>query len=176
MEKQLPYLPKWVSRSNRPLTFTFAHQVHGLVYYHTQGFTSGQDLLQALSEDPLAHQLIVPESGLGETTFYEANVTRGVPPMLALVERLSKKASKQLKMEHLALGKLTAIDGSLIDASLSMTWAEYSSTQRKAKAHLGFNLNQGIPRQLALTDGKGAERPLVSIFLEPGETGVVDRG
>jgi hypothetical protein len=176
MERQLPYLPELVSRSHRPLSFTFSHQVHGLVYYHTQGFTSGQDLLQALEEDPLARQRIVPESGLGETTFYEANVTRGLPQMLTLLERLSKKASKQLKMEHLALGKLTAIDGSLIDASLSMTWAEYSSTQRKAKAHLGFNLNQGIPRILALTDGKGAERPFVSTFLEEGETGVVDRG
>jgi len=176
LERQLPDLPKLVSRSNRPLTFTFSHQVHGLVYYHSQGFTSGQDLLQAVSEDPLAHQLIVPESGLGETTFYEAHVTRGLPQMLALVERLSKKASKQLKREHLALGTLVAIDGSLINASLSMTWAEYSSTQRKAKIHLGFNLNQGLPRHLALTDGKGAERPFVSTFLEPGETGVVDRG
>ena len=32
MERQLPYLPELVSRSNRPLTFTFSHQVHGLVY------------------------------------------------------------------------------------------------------------------------------------------------
>jgi hypothetical protein len=27
--------------------------------------------------------------------------------------------------------------------------------QNKAKAHLGFDLNRGIPRKLYLTDGKG---------------------
>ena len=176
MEAQLPHLSPLVSRSNRPLTYTFAHQVRALVYYHTETFSSGQALLQAAHEDPLAHQLMVPESGLGKTTFYEANADRGGPQMLALVNRLSKKVSKHLKVDHLDLGRLRAIDGSLIEASLSMAWAEYSSTQRKAKAHMGFNLNQGLPWNLALTEGKGAERPFVSTFLEEGETGVMDRG
>ena len=57
-----------------------------------------------------------------------------------------------------------------------MHWAEYSSTQPKAKAHLGFDLKRGIPRHLALTEGKGAERPFVSTFIDPGDTGVLDRG
>ena len=176
MEAQFSYLPDLVSGSNRPLDYTFAHQARALVYYHTEAFPSARALLQATQEDPLAHQLMVPESGLSKTTFYEANATRGGAQMLALVNRLSKKVSKHLKVEHLALGSLRAIDGSLIEASLSMHWAEYSSTQRKVKAHVGFNLNQGLPGNLALTDGKGAERPFVSVFLEEGETGVVDRG
>jgi len=176
MEAQFSHLPELVSGSNRPLEYTFAHQVRALVYYHTESGSSGQALLQAAQEDPLAHQVMVPEGGLGKTTFYEANANRGCQQMLTLVNRLSKKVSKHLKVGHLDLGQLRAIDGSLIEASLSMTWAEYSSTQRKAKAHVGFNLNQGLPWNLALTDGKGAERPFVSTFLEPGETGVVDRG
>ena len=176
MEAQLPHLPPLVSGSNRPLEYTFAHPARALVYYHTETFSSGQALLQAAHEDPLAHQLMVPDSGLGKTTFYDANADRGGPQMLALVHRLSKKVSKHLKVDHLDLGQLRAIDGSLIQASLSMAWAEYASTQRKAKAHMGFNLNQGLPWNLALTEGKGAERPFVSSFLEEGETGVVDRG
>ena len=31
LERQLPYLPPVVSGSNRPLTYTFAHQVRALV-------------------------------------------------------------------------------------------------------------------------------------------------
>ncbi|MDO8671292.1 MAG: IS4 family transposase, partial [Dehalococcoidia bacterium] len=120
--------------------------------------------------------LIVPATGLGESTFYEANANRGSQQLLVLVDRRSKKVSKQLKVAHLALGELVALDGSLIAASLSMRWAEYSSTQHKAKAHVGFDLNRGLPRQLALTEGNGAERPFVSTFLVPGETVVVDRG
>ena len=83
---------------------------------------------------------------------------------------------KRLQVPPLAVGELVAIDGRLIEASLSMHWAEYRATQPKAKAHLGFDLKRGIPRPLALTAGKGAERPLVSTFLAPGDTGVVDRG
>jgi len=176
LEAQLPYLPPLVSGSNRPLEFTFDFQVRALVYYHTETFTSAQDLLQAAHDDPVVNRLIVPATGLGESTFYEANATRGSQQMLALVDRLSKKVSRRLKVAHLALGELVALDGSLIEASLSMRWAEYSSSQRKAKAHVGFDLNQGRPRQLALTAGNGAERPFVSTFLAPGETGVVDRG
>jgi hypothetical protein len=42
--------------------------------------------------------------------------------------------------------------------------------------HVGFDLNRTIPRKIYLTDGKGAERPLVIHILFPNETGVMDRG
>ncbi len=176
LETQLPHLTRLVSRSNRPLEFTFSHQVRALVYYHTEACTSGQDLLQAAHADPFVHALMVPDTGLGESTFYEANAQRGSQQMVELVERLAKQASKRLKIAYPELGPLVALDGSLIQACLSMRWAEYSSTQRKAKAHVGFDLNYGIPRRMALTEGTGAERPFVSTLLEPGDTGVLDRG
>ena len=77
LEMQLSHLTPLVSRSNRSLDFTFAHQVHALVYYHTEAFTSGQDLLQAAQTDPFVRALMVPDTGLGESTFYEANAQRG---------------------------------------------------------------------------------------------------
>jgi len=176
LEEQLPSLTPLESSSNRPLEFTFAHQARALVYYHTEAFTSGQDLLQAAHDDPFARALMVPETGLGKSTFYEANANRGSQQMFELLAHLTQKARKQLEIDYSALGKLIAIDGSLIDACLSMRWAEYSSTQRKAKVHMGFDLNHGIPQRLEMTDGKGAERPLVPTLLDPGDTGVLDRG
>lgn len=104
LEAQVPYLTPLVSRSNRPLHFTFDYQVRALVYYHTEASTSAQDLLQAIAWDPFVHQLIVPEGGLGESTFYEANATRGSRQMLELVDRLSKKVAKRLKVAAPALG------------------------------------------------------------------------
>jgi hypothetical protein len=47
---------------------------------------------------------------------------------------------------------------------------------KKAKVHVGFNLNKAIPTKIFLTDGKGAERPFVDQILSPGQTGVADRG
>jgi IS4 transposase len=57
-----------------------------------------------------------------------------------------------------------------------MYWADYRKGAKKAKVHVGFDLNRSIPRKIFLTDGNGAERPFVSQILSPGETGVMDRG
>ena len=56
-----------------------------------------------------------------------------------------------------------------------MYWANYRTNSRKTKLHLGFNLNQGIPCKLFLTEGNGAGRPFVSKTVEPGQTAVLDR-
>jgi len=176
LNAQLAYLTPLVSGSNKPLSYTFEYQVRGLVYYHTEGYTSAQDLLQAAGSDEFVNRLLVPETGLGESTFYEANATRGSLQMLELVDRLFKKASKCVGITYAELGNLVAIDGSLVGACLSMTWADYCWHARKAKAHMGFDLNRGIPRKLILTSGKSPERPFVPQLLETGETGVLDRG
>ncbi len=176
LEGQLPHITPLESKSNRPLRFSFDYQMRALIYYHTEAFTSAQDLLQATQNDPLARHLIVPEGGLGQSTFYEANQSRGAVQMIQLLDRLSKKVAKRLKMTLPELGRLKAIDGSLIEATLSMDWADYTASRNKAKAHLGFDLNRGIPRKLELTTGKAGERPFVSRLLDRGETAVLDRG
>ncbi len=165
------------STSNRCITFTFDYQLKSLIYYHTEEFTSAQALLEEMQDkDSFAHHNLVPETGLGESTFYEANSSRGATQMLEVFDKLVKKASKRSGVVHAQLGDLVAIDGSLIDATLSMIWADYRDSKNKAKAHVGFDLNRGIPRKLYLTEGKGGERPFVSRILESGQTGVVDRG
>jgi len=64
----------------------------------------------------------------------------------------------------------------LIDAVLSMHWADYRTNSKKEKLHFGLDLDRGIPHKLFLTEGKGAERPFVSKIIEPGQTAVLDRG
>ena len=165
------------STSNRCITFTFDYQLKSLIYYHTEEFTSAQALLEEMQDkDSFAHHNLAPEAGLGESTFYEANTNRGLTQMLEVFGKLAKKVSRHLGIAHAQLGDLVAIDGSLIDATLSMIWADYRDTKNKAKVHLGFDLNRSIPRKLYLTEGKGAERPFVSCILESGQTGVMDRG
>ncbi len=57
-----------------------------------------------------------------------------------------------------------------------MEWADYRSGSKKAKAHVGFDINRGIPRKIFLSDGKEGERPFVDKIIDKGETGVMDRG
>jgi hypothetical protein len=172
----LPEIPPLVSRGNRPIEFTFSDQVHSLVYFHAEEHTSARGLLEDLNDEKHPPLDGLPQAGVGRTTFCEAIHTRGLTQMLEVFERLSRKAAKVLGIHHEALGELRALDGSLIDATLSMAWADYTTKTHKAKVHLSFDLNRGIPRNLYLTEGKGAERPFVSPLLAPGETGVTDRG
>ena len=172
----LERIPKLTSRSNRPLQMEFEDQLHALIYFHLQEHTSGRHLLQSLEEDAFAREHIAPKKGIAKSSFFEAMNERGLEQFLLVFEALQQQASKVLPDKHPELGQLVAVDGSLIDAVLSMGWADYRKGAKKAKTHIGFDLNRGIPRTIFLTDGKGGERPFVNRIVQPGETGVSDRG
>jgi hypothetical protein len=169
-------VPPLRSRSNKPLAMNTEELLNILTYYHLQEFSSGSELIQALQEDDYARNFVAPAGGIKHSTFFDTVNDRGVEQLLAVFTELQKQASGILPSQYSELGDLVAIDGSLIDSVLSMHWAEYRSNSKKAKLHLGFNLNHGIPRKLFLTEGSGAERPFVSSIIEPGQTGVLDRG
>lgn len=172
----LPKIPPLESRSNKPLAMNTEELLNILTYYHLQEFSSGTELIQALQEDDYARKFVAPAGGIKHSTFFDTVNDRGVEQLLAVFTELQKQASGTLPSQYTELGDLVAIDGSLIDSVLSMHWAEYRSNSKKAKLHLGFDLNHGVPRKLFLTEGKGAERPFVSKIIEPGQTGVLDRG
>ena len=168
--------PLLESRCNRPLQMEFNDQLNALILFHLEEHTSGSQLIQTLKEDVFAREHIAPKKGIGKSSFFEAMNDRGLEQFLFVFQELQKQATAGLPQKYPELGQLVAIDGSLIDAVLSMTWADYRGGAKKAKAHFGFDINRGIPRKIFLTEGKGSERPFVSKILQPGETGVLDRG
>ena len=172
----LPNVPPLKSRSNKPLAMNTEELINILTYYHLQEFSSGSELIQALQEDDYARKFVAPAGGIKHSTFFDTVNDRGVEQLLFVFTELQKQATGILPSQHSELGDLVAIDGSLIDSVLSMHWAEYRTDSKKAKLHLGFDLNHGVPRKLFLTEGNGAERPFVSSIIEPGQTGVLDRG
>jgi len=168
-------IPLLQSRGHRPLQMTFEQQLKSLILFHLEEYDSARHLLQVLEEDDFARAFIAPPAGIGRSSYGEALNTRGLEQLLLVYEKLQAQATATLPKAHPHLGDLVAIDGTLIDAVYSMTWADYSSTTRKAKIHLGFDLNRGIPGKVRLTDGKGDEGPLVPQLLSPGQTGIMDR-
>ncbi len=172
----MPKIQPLRSRSNKPLAMNTEELINILTYYHLQEFSSGTELIQALQEDDYARNFVAPAGGIKHSTFFDTVNDRGVEQLLAVFTELQKQASGVLPSQYSELGDLVAIDGSLIDSVLSMHWAEYRTNSNKAKLHLGFDLNHGIPRKLFLTEGVGAERPFVSSIIDPGQTGVLDRG
>ncbi len=172
----LPNAPLLESRCNRPLQMEFEHQLNALIFFHLEEHTSGRHLLQTLQEDEYARNNIAPPAGIQKSSFFEAMHERGLEQFMFVFQELQKQASTLLPLKFPELGELVAIDGSLIDAVLSMHWADYREGAKKAKSHIGFDVNRSIPRKIFLTDGNGGERPFVSQILEPGQTGIMDRG
>lgn len=171
-----PEIPVLESRGDRPLKMTFDDQLKMLVFYHLEEHVSARHMLQVLEQDDFAHENIAPQGGIKKSSFSEAINTRGLEQFQLVFEKLSRKASGMLPDRHPELGDLAAIDGSLITATLSMQWADYRKGSKKAKIHLGFDLNHAIPSKIFFTDGKGAERPFVGQIISPGQTAVADRG
>jgi len=169
-------MPPLEARGNRPLKMTFEDQLKMLIFFHLEEFTSAQELLQVIEEDDFARHAIAPEEGIKKSSFAEAINSRGLEQLAHIYRNLQADAASRLPKEYDNLGDLIAIDGSLIDACLSMLWADYRKGSKKAKVHLGFDVNHGIPRKIFLSDGKGAERPFASMILSPGQTGIMDRG
>lgn len=168
--------PALQSRGDRPLKMEFEDQLKALIFYHLEEHISGRHLLQVLKEDDFAREHIAPSGGIEKSSFFEAINTRGLEQLKFVYNGLCQEASEILPDRYRHFGELISIDGSLIDAVLSMAWADYRKNSKKAKLHLGFDINKGIPSKINLTDGKGAERPYVSQILEPGQTGICDRG
>jgi len=164
------------SQCNRPLKMSFEDHLRALVFFHLEEHKSAQHLLQVLEQDDFARNEIAPKEGIKKSSFSEATNSRGLEQFMYVFKNLQAKATKVLPNRHPDFGNLVGIDGSLIDATLSMHWADYRKGAKKAKVHVGFDLNRSIPRKIFLSDGKGAERPFVSQILSPGETGVMDRG
>ena len=176
IQKAMIVMSPLEAQGHRPLKMTFEDQLKALIFFHFEEHTSAQHLLQVLEEDDFARNNIAPEEGIKKSSFAEAINTRGLEQLAHVYQNLQTEAVSVLPKQHDQLGDLIGIDGSLIDACLSMQWADYRKGAKKTKVHLGFDLNRGIPRKIFLTDGKGAERPFVSMILSPGQTGVMDRG
>jgi len=155
---------------------TFEDQLKALIFFHLEEHSSGRHLIQVFKEDDFARKNIAPDDGIEKSSFFEAINTRGLEQLQFVFNKLSCEASNILPNQHADLGELVAFDGSLIDAVLSMTWADYRKGSKKAKTHIGFDLNRGIPKKIFLTTGNGAERPFVNEILSPGQTGIGDRG
>jgi hypothetical protein len=176
LQKIFPDTPQLKSQGHRPLKMTFEDQLNALIFFHLQEHESARDLIQHLKEDDFAKECIAPSGGISRSSFSEIINHRGLEQLEYVFQALCNQAKNALPSNHSDLGELISIDGSLIDAVLSMYWADYRKGAKKAKGHFGFDINHKIPIKIHLTDGNGGERPFVRSILTKGQTGIMDRG
>ena len=118
-------MPPLEAQGHRPLKMTFEDQLKALIFFHLEEHTSAQHLLQVLEEDGFARDVIAPEKGIKKSSFGEAINSRGLEQLVHIYQNLQSEALDVLPKDHDELGDLIGIDGSLIDACLSMHWADY---------------------------------------------------
>lgn len=153
-------IPPLIASGNRKFEFTFEQQLYSLIYFHVEEYRSARALIEDLNDPQLPGVPGLPHGRIKRSTFSDAINTRGLAQALEVFHRLSQKAAKVVGSKHPELGRLIAFDGSLIEATLSMVWADYTQATKKAKVHLGFDLQSEIPTKIHLTHGKGALDPL----------------
>jgi hypothetical protein len=168
-------MPELKPRGNRPLQMGLEEQLKALIYFHLMGLESGRELVQKMQEDILAQQLIAPDKGIAKSSFFEAINHRGLEQFKYIFTQLYRQTTADLPTEYGELGQLVAVDGSLIDATFSMIWADYRKRDKKAKIHLGLDINRGIPKQLFCTNGKADEKDYVTNLVNTDQTAVLDR-
>jgi hypothetical protein len=129
-----------------------------LVFYHLQRHESGIEFFQAMEEDDFVREHIAPKKGIKKSAFYEAISERDLLQLQEIFQSLYTQVKNIVPKKYAKLAELVAVDGSLVDATLFMCWTDYRKGFNKFKAHVGFNVNQGISQKLHLTEGKGGER------------------
>lgn len=116
---------------------------------------------------------------LHQSSFSRANENRTYRLWQNCFHKLYHKLRPQLQLsavpELLGLGKLVAVDGTLLDCLGRMSWAVYRQTKNKLKGHFFFDL-AGLPERLVLTTGKGSERKILNEWVRDGVTYLLDRG
>jgi hypothetical protein len=88
-----------------------------------------------------------------------------------LLTRFADDLPRQLsKFRHLA-----AIDSTILHCAPKQLWAQYRKAVNAVKAHVTFDISNGIPTQFVLSAGKIHDRNYFEVFLKKGWTYVVDR-
>jgi hypothetical protein len=131
-------------------------------------------LVTEIDTSPVARELglIKASKSMYSEAFvrYRATIFRSL--FQNLLEQLSFLGIPELQL----LGRLVCVDGSIIPAIKTMSWATYKKSANALKIHLAFELNRMIPVQIINTDANASERKILAQLLEAGTTYIADRG
>ncbi|VAW29464.1 hypothetical protein MNBD_BACTEROID06-1372 [hydrothermal vent metagenome] len=120
----------------------------------------------------ISQGIIVASSSMYSDAFIRYNPIIFKRIFFGLLEKLKFKEIPEIK----SLGRFILVDGSILPAIKSMTWARYKKTANGIKLHLAFELNRMIPIQFFSTDANGSEKEMLRELLEEGVTYIADRG
>jgi hypothetical protein len=117
-----------------------------------------------------------PRASLGSLS--EASTVFDSGLLKEIIAELSKKLSNVSTIPGFKNPSdiLTAVDGSVIEASGKMAWALWRSDRNGIKVHCQYEILKGVPVDIEVTDANANEKAVLADKLQPNRVYVMDRG
>jgi hypothetical protein len=118
----------------------------------------------------------VPRASLGSLS--EASTVFDSELIKNIILELSKKLKNASHIPGLKKSNdiLTAVDGSVIEASGKMAWALWRTDRNGIKVHCHYEILKGVPVDIEVTDANANEKTALEAKLQPNRIYVTDRG
>ena len=118
----------------------------------------------------------VPRASLGSLS--EASTVFDSELLKNIILELSRKLKDASSIPGFDNSKdiLTAVDGSVIEASAKMAWALWRTDRNGIKVHCHYEILKGIPIDIEVTDANANEKTALAAKLQPNRVYVTDRG
>ena len=118
----------------------------------------------------------VPRASLGSLS--EASTVFDSELLKEIILELSRKLKDASSIPGFDNSKdiLTAVDGSVIEASGKMAWALWRTDRNGIKIHCHYELTKGVPMDIEVTDANANEKLILEAKLQPNRVYVTDRG
>ena len=147
-----------------------------LLYMFNPICTSLRSLQQVSELKKVQKFFGAPRASLGSLS--EASTVFDSALLKHVIEELSTKLSNVSAIPGFKNSNeiLTAVDGSVIEASGKMAWALWRSDRNGIKVHCQYEILKGIPVSMEVTDANANEKAVLASILQPNRIYVLDRG
>lgn len=179
IEDQLKHLHDQPVHGNRDVFLDHLVVAHLLAFFNPN--VRGLRTLQDIFAHPVIRKRFntprLPKSTVADTQ-------RVFDPalLLPLLQSLRERAAVQPHDPRLddITRKLIAVDGSFFTVAPRIAWAVYNRSKRSSKGnvrlHVQFNVLDGLPDQVTLTEGKASESRQLGHTLQADRFYIMDRG
>ena len=147
-----------------------------LLYMFNPICTSLRALQQASELKKVQKKLGAARASLGSLS--EASTVFDSDLLKDIIEELSGQLPDVARIPGFSASKgiLTAVDGSLVEATANMAWATWRSDRNGIKVHTQFETLKGTPVEMEVTDANSNEKTVLGDQLQPHRIYVMDRG
>lgn len=147
-----------------------------LLYMFNPICTSLRSLQQVSELKKVQRFFGAPRASLGSLS--EASTVFDSELLKNIIQELSTKLDNVSSIPGFdsSKGMLTAVDGSVIDATGKMAWALWRSDRNGIKVHCQYEILKGVPVSMEVTDANANEKAVLASILQPNRVYVMDRG